>query len=113
MLDVKSWDEKVYNTLTGGEISPVRKNLSLLAEMDKLEEIRIVCLENIVDVEETIQEIAKTIGERRKTVPLKLIQFRNQGVRGKLSNASPPGKGQMEKWREVAEKEGFYYIRII
>ena len=113
MLDVKAWDDNIYRTLTGGDASMAKKNLAYLAERDKLEEVRIVCLENTVDIEETITGIAKTLGERVKTVPLKLIRFRNQGVRGFLSMVSPPGIELMERWKAAAEKLGFNYIRIV
>lgn len=113
MLDVKSWDDRVYRVLTKGEASMPKKNLKFLAERDKLEEVRIVCLENAVDVEETINGIAKTLGSGIKTIPLKLIRFRNQGVRGPLSTAQSPGEELMEKWRALAEKAGFDYIRVV
>lgn len=112
MLDVKSWKEDVFRALTGKGNATVLKNLRFLAVNGKLEEIRIVCLEGEVDVEDDIRGIAQTIPEYIPEVPLKLIRFRSNGVRGRLSNASSPSSEQMAAWKETAVNAGFTRIQI-
>lgn len=64
----------------------MKSNLEYLAEEDRLEEIRIVCLGGWTDPEAVIQEIAETLGEKTSRQTLKPIRFRRFEVRGVLRN---------------------------
>lgn len=112
MLDVKSWQPEVFHRLTGGSNEIVRKNLKYLAEKKKLEEVRIVCLEGEVDTEQTILGIAGTVREYLDEFTLKLIRFRNCGVRGRLAETASPSEEQMDRWKMLAQQEGFRKIKI-
>lgn len=112
MLDVKSWQEDVYQALTGGTNEIVKKNLRLLAELGKLEEIRIVCLPGQVDAKEAIEGIKKTIPEYIENVKLKLIMFRNFGVQGTFAEFSSPTREYMEGLKKSALAAGFQKITI-
>lgn len=114
MLDVKSWSAKRFFALTGADNSIVKENLRQLAKMDKLEEIRIVCLEGWVDAEDVIPGIAETIPEtiKEKTL-LKLIRFRNAGVTGELKEAAVPSLDYMKGLQRKAEECGFKNVRVI
>lgn len=112
MLDVKSWRPEVFWQLTGGSNETVKKNLRMLAEQRKLEEVRIVCLEHEVDVEQTIDGIAGMVKEYLDEFTLKLIRFRRYGVRGRLEEQASPTDEQMELWKERALKHGFGKVRI-
>ena len=114
MLDVKSWQPEVFRKLTGGDVSIVQKNLRLLGELDKLEELRIVTLPGHVDAENCLEGIARTLGETRTArQTLKLIRFRPFGVRGALEKALPPPLEYMERLADRARALGFNDIRII
>lgn len=113
MLDMKAWDMDVYQKLTGGTNEVVKKNLKYLAERNKLEEVRIVCQETMVDVERIICEVAKTVGEQKNSFTLKLIRFRNQGVKGELREANTPTLEQMNHWKKIASQQGFLNITIV
>lgn len=112
MLDVKSWQTEVFHRLTGGSNEIVRKNLKFLAEKKKLEEVRIVCLEQEVDVEQTIGGIAETVGDHLDEFTLKLIRFRKYGVRGRLEQTASPSDEEMEHWQKLAKEHGFIKIKI-
>lgn len=113
MLDVKSWEKETYRRLTGASNENVKANLRYLSEMDKLEEIRIVCLPGMVDAERTIDGIRKTIKEKVKTVRLKLITFRSFGVRGTFAQYEAPEMTYMETLRKRAEENGFGNILVV
>ena len=112
MLDVKAWQPEVFLHLTGGTNDIVRKNLKFLAEKQKLEEVRIVCLEGEVDVEQIIDGIAGTVGEHLDEFTLKLIRFRRYGVRGRLEQTDSPSEEQMDRWKMRAKEKGFTKIKI-
>lgn len=114
MLDVKSWSADVFRTLTGVDNRIVKENLRELAKMNKLEEIRVVCLEGWVDAEAVIYGIAETVSDRiRAKTLLKLIRFRSAGVTGELSQRAAPSVDYMETLRVTASKCGFLNIRVI
>ncbi len=112
MLDVKSWEPQIFRTLTGAGNEVVKENLCYLAAENRLEEIRMVCLEDWVDAEEVIQGVVKTLGGGNPLPNLRLIRFRPFGVRGALKNAPSPSEGRMQELQELAEKCGFPKIRI-
>ena len=112
MLDVKAWDEEVFRRLTGGKTDIVKRNIRFLAEQEKLEEIRIVCLEGEVDVEDDIRGIASVLDEKTAETQLKLIRFRKNGVIGRLADADSPTDEQMTRWAQLARENGFKKIII-
>lgn len=114
MLDVKSWDNEVYTALTGFGNLTVKKNLAYLASLNKLEEIRVVCLPGEVDAEAAIAGIAETIGpELLCTVPLRIITFRPYGVRGRLEQTPPPSTDYMQGLVQYARSLGFEQVLLV
>jgi pyruvate formate lyase activating enzyme len=112
MLDVKSWDSQVFSTLTGSGNEIVKENLRYLADENRLEEIRIVCLDGRVDAEAVIRGIAETLAEKTALQNLRLIRFRHFGVIGSLENTPSPSEDRMQELQELAEKCGFRKIHI-
>ncbi len=114
MLDVKAWDEGCFRRLTGAGNSVVKENLRHLSEMEKLEELRIVCLDGWVDAPEVIRGIAQTVTEKTKRETLlKLIRFRSMGVRGELAKAPSPSGAYMAELEKLARQLGFENIRVV
>lgn len=113
MLDVKSWESGVHRALTGSDNLIVKKNLLYLADMGKLAEVRVVCLENEADADAVIAGVADAVGpENTKKLLIKLIRFRRFGVRGRLENALSPGPGYMETLISKASLCGFENILL-
>jgi len=111
MLDVKAWDPHVYKRLTGKEKnSALVNNLRYLAAKGKLEEIRLVCQEEWVDIEASLKGIVKTIPDEYPRIRLKLIAFRNHGVSGKMKNSRTPSADQMKAYEKSARSLGFEEI---
>ena len=113
MLDVKSWDSDMFRALTGSTNDTVKENLAYLAAENKLEEIRIVCLDGHVDAAAAINGIARLLGNSTAEQKLKLIKFRKYGVRGIPKDMPPPSDAMMESLRKKAAAAGFINIRII
>jgi len=111
MLDVKAWDEDRFKALTGGNNKTVKKNLKYLADMDKLEEIRIVCIPEEVDAEAILAGIKETIGDKVANINLRLIKYRNHGVVGKLKDTKSPSDAYMDYLEKIASEKGFRYIK--
>lgn len=111
MLDIKSWDRAIYQKLTGYDNDIVKKNLSYLDSIDKIEELRIVVLPDFVDYYACIDGIARTIQQENiSKTKLKLNKFRRYGVKGVLKNTSSPNDALMNELRKYAETKGFKKI---
>lgn len=114
MLDVKAWSSRCSLELTGMSNDVVKQNLRHLSRMNKLEELRIVCLDGYVDTEDIIKGIAENVTKYTKeNVLLKLIRFRNFGVKGELEETASPSLEYMQKLKQLAIENGFLVIRIV
>ncbi len=112
MLDVKSWNKDVFYNLTGHSNENVIKNLIFLAKNNKIEELRIVCLDDYVDTKDVILGIKETITDYYQTIPLKLIKFRKFGVKGILQDYQSPSDEYLEQLKEYALSIGFKNVFI-
>lgn len=112
MLDVKAWDEGTFAQLTSGDVRVVKRNLALLAERDKIEELRIVVVPGWNDPEATIAGIAGVLGEKTAKTKLKLIRFRRFGVVGALANADSPTDERMAELEALARATGFEQVEL-
>ena len=112
MLDVKAWDEGTFAQLTSGDVRVVKRNLALLAERDKIEELRIVVVPGWNDPEATIAGIAEVLGEKLAQTKLKLIRFRRFGVVGTLANADSPTDERMAELEALAREAGFGQVEL-
>lgn len=112
MLDVKAWDEGTFAQLTSGDVRVVKRNLALLAERDKIEELRIVVVPGWNDPEATIAGIAGVLGEKLAQTKLKLIRFRRFGVVGTLANADSPTDERMAELEALAREAGFGQVEL-
>ena len=111
MLDVKSWDNHVFKRLTGASNEMVKKNLIYLDQLNKIEEIRIVYHKDFVDAKDAIKGISESLKDLKNT-KLKLIKFRNNGVKGVMSKLDSPTDTEMNKLLEYAQSLGFRNIEI-
>ena len=115
MLDVKADNEERHQWLTGTSISPVLQNLEYLASVDKLEEIRTVCIPESLSSEKTIEVAGKILKPYllKKDIRYKLIKYRHFGVRQKYRDFKEPTVEYMEELKELAQQNGFHNIVII
>jgi pyruvate formate lyase activating enzyme len=112
MLDIKSWDNDIYNRLVGFDNDNVKRNLQYLVDNNKIEELRIVYVPSLVDAKNCIEGIASILKEKTKSTKLKLITFRKNGVRGELENHSSPSVDEMNELKDFALKKGFTKIEL-
>lgn len=113
MLDIKAWDPDVFERLTLAKATgKLAKNIRFLAEHNKLSELRLVYLDGYVDAFACIEKTAQLIPEYIDRIKLKLIKFRNNGVRGHLSTKESPSASSMKCLADYARQLGFNKITI-
>lgn len=113
MLDIKSWSNDVYRRLVGFDNTLVKKNLKYLDEIEKIQELRIVVIDDYVDSIDCIDGIKETVQKNHLAdVHLKLISFRKNGVKGVLSNNPSPSSETMDALKRHALDVGFRSVEI-
>lgn len=111
MLDIKAWEQSAYAYLTGAsDNAVVKKNLVWLSQKGLLEEVRVVCVDKFDDVKLILDGIVSVLEKDIKNIRLKLIAFRNNGVRGAMENCPSPAVSVMSKLRCYAESSGFQKV---
>lgn len=113
MLDIKAWDREVFKNLTKSTRDiPIIENIKYLLKNDKLFELRLVCERDSVDVKNALKQISLCIPNDFENISLKLIGFRNYGVKLYLKDKPSTTKEEMKKYEEYARKLGFKNIII-
>ena len=112
MLDIKAWNAKEHREVTGEDNRTVLENALFLAERGKLCEVRTVVVPGLFDAQETVRETCRLLAPYQAAGPirLKLIAYRENGVRRQYRIYHPPVLRQMEELAETARKEGFLDI---
>ena len=112
MLDLKAWDAEVFRKLTGqDQTGSLIRNLQTLAATGKLAEIRLVCAEDWVDVRACLEGVAEIIPDHRDVL-LKLITFRQNGVKGSMKDQPSPTYEIMAGHAAFARELGFTDVII-
>ena len=110
MIDVKAWNIEKFINLTGCDNHNLESNLKYLQKQDKIEEIRIVYIENFVDAEDILNNLSNIIS---KSTKIKLIKFRKNGVKTAFSNMPSPSDEIMLDIKNYANNLGFTNVIII
>ena len=115
MLDVKADNEERHQWLTGHSIDIVLENLEYLASIDKLEEIRTVCIPGSLENEKTITIVGDILKPylEKKDIRYKLIKYRHFGVRQQYRDFKEPNEEYMNELKALAQQKGFRNIVII
>ncbi len=115
MLDIKTIDKETSLSVVGADNKNVLANASYLASIDKLEEIRTVIVEELLDASIVIEEIGDLLSLVTDLSKLryKLIAFRGNGVREEYKYYKTPSKDYMKELEEIALNKGFKEIIII
>ena len=113
MLDIKAWDDDVFKRLTVEKRDVLLSdNIKFLVDINKLEELRIVCNAKHVDVLNSLEQVRLCIPNEYFSVQLKLIAFRNNGVKLSMKNEPSVNLQEMQKYEDFAIKLGYKNIKV-
>jgi len=113
MLDIKAWDEEVYENLTENKRDiDICKNIKFLLEKNKLYELRLVCESEWVDVENTLKSLKECIPDDYKNISLKLITYRNHSSKLRMKDTPTTSVEQMKFYEKYAKDLGYKNIIV-
>jgi len=113
MLDVKSFDPEEHQMLVNHSNEVVLKNLSYLARIGKLYEVRTVIVPEVLDNQRNVDKISKLLVALAPTVRYKLIKYRPIGIRKDLINSYTPSDETMAQLQQIAEANGCCHVVTI
>lgn len=93
MIDLKAWDSGLHRFLTGRDNAQVKASLRLLAEQQKLTELRLLVIPEHCDYLQHIDALAafiQTLGD----IPVRLNAFHAHGV-----------YGEAQRWRSATAQD--------
>ena len=115
MLDIKAFDEKDHIRVTGFSNKAVIENARFLAEQSKLDEVRVVVVQDLYDATESVRKIGEYLSEfaDKKEIRFKIISYRPFGVREKYSHYEVPTDEFKESLADILRDYGFNNIILI
>ncbi|MEA4913755.1 MAG: YjjW family glycine radical enzyme activase [Christensenella sp.] len=116
MLDVKCVDPLAHRDLTGQGNELVLKNLTFLASIGKLEEVRTVVVPGVLPNEDTVRRVCDALAPfwvNGAAIGYKLIRFRPLGVRKNYRTISVPGENCMEALRDIVLSAGCSRVEVV
>ncbi len=111
MLDVKAFNPSFHKEIIHKDNEVVIKNLKYLLKINKLEEVRTVCLPNFpFQNEETVREVSKIIGNNTR---YKLIKYRYFGVRKEgieKFGKTMTSEDEIDRLEKIANENGCFNV---
>ena len=115
MLDVKAFNNKQHEKVTGSDNRIILENVIFLAKSCKLYEVRTVVVTELFDAVETVRQIAKILRPylTKRDIRYKIIAYRPMGVREQYSHYEIPKKEYLESLAVIMRSESFKNIIIL
>ena len=115
MLDIKAFDEAAHINVTGHTNKVVIANAKYLAEIGKLDEVRMVVVQDLYDAEQSARGIIEMLSqyENAHKIRIKIISYRPMGVRKQYAHYEVPSEELLEKLADMYKTHGFESVIII
>ena len=115
MLDIKAFHKDDFLKVTGVTNECVLENAKYLAGISKLDEIRVVVVQDLYDAKESVEQIGRFLSECADVskIRVKVIAYRPMGVREEYSHYEVPGQEFLEQLAQSFKTYGFEKITII
>lgn len=116
MLDIKAYNGEEHKRVTGFSNGEILKNMRILAEYDKLFEVRTVVVPGLFSGKDTVEKVSKELSpyvRKGQKIRYKIIAYREFGVREQYKQYESPGEEELKALKELAEQEGMQDIILI
>lgn len=113
MFDMKTVDLKEHIDVTGYGNELIVENLQRAARARKIYELRLVVVPGLINNERNAKWASALIVKYDLNIRLKLIKYRQHGVRKELLDSESPTDAYMKSLKKIAEKCGVTNIVIL
>lgn len=112
IFDFKVYGEKEHKRITGKSNRKIKRNIKIAGFNKQIYEIRTIIIPDLIDNEENVKKISRFIAQIDKSIQLKLITYRQLGVREELLKSKSPTKKEMTRLKAVAKAQGLDNVII-
>jgi len=105
MIDLKSWSESVHEALVGRSNHAVFKSIELLADFNKLYEIRLLPIPNKTDYFDNITALIAYLKRLPTDVKIRLNAFQHHGVVGQALLWEKGSEEELIRFKQKLEAE--------
>ncbi|MFT5880170.1 MAG: pyruvate formate lyase activating enzyme [Moritella sp.] len=106
MIDLKAWQQATHRWITGRDHHRVFRSLALLAQHDKLYEVRLLHIPGITDFDFEIDELAGYLTQLPPATRIKLNAFQQHGVTGEASEWRACSEADMQQLASQLSQRG-------
>ncbi|MBC8258473.1 MAG: YjjW family glycine radical enzyme activase [SAR324 cluster bacterium] len=113
MVDLKAFDNQIHQKLTGNSNSQVLQSIQHLQKAERLFEVRLLIIPDLNDHDLMLQQTANWLCQLSNNIRIKLIGFRNHGVRPEYSDFLEATPERLDEIRELFQGFGIQEIKVI
>jgi YjjW family glycine radical enzyme activase len=113
MIDLKCLDPEIHRSMTGQPNDQVLESIRYLAAIDRLYEVRLLLVPGVNDDAALLDRTARWLADIDPTVRVKLIGFREHGVRPASRLLVEPTPDQMQAYEDIFATRGLFSLCVI
>lgn len=113
MIDLKCLDDALHVRLTGKSNRQVLDSIRLLAGRGKLHEVRLLLMAGLNDSDELLAETGRWLAALDPAMRIKVIGYRDHGVRPSVIPLVEPSASQREHYAEVLRSVSDFDLLVI
>lgn len=114
LLDIKNFDQVVYEKVTGVSLTPTLRLLDYLKEKEITTWVRYVLVPNLTDNIDSIRGLSEHLNHYPNVAKIELLGFHKMGefkwkelgLNYKLSDTTEPSKGLLQEVKEIFSSNG-------
>ena len=113
MVDLKCLDDDIHRRITGASNARVLESIRLLAARGKLYEVRLLLLAGVNDADDLLARTGRWLASVDPLMRVKVIGFRNHGVRPSPVPLREPTAGQRAHYADVLRAQGDFDVVVV
>ena len=113
MIDLKCLDAEIHRSMTGQPNDQVLESIRYLGAVDRLYEVRLLLIPGMNDDPRLLDTTARWLADVDPAMRLKLIGFRQHGVRTGARRLEEPTPEQMQAYEAIFEERGLFRLCVI
>ncbi len=113
MIDLKALDPDTHIAMTGADNGPVLDTIRYLAEWQRLYEVRLLMVPGRNDSPDTVERTARWLYDIDPSMRIKLIGFRQHGVRPQFADIPEADPQHLEKLSGIIRGVGIEELVLV
>lgn len=113
MINLKALDPDIHREMTGADNGPVLESIRYLAEWQRLYEVRLLMVPGKNDSPKEVERTARWLYNIDPSMRIKLIGFRQQGVRTQFADIPEANPDHLQALAEIVRSVGLEELVVV